>query len=73
MDTRIVEKRLLSRQMARKSSMYFRMGDLPTAQSFFTVLREVMEELHALEAQAEAEKRQRDRMLAPRKPWFERP
>lgn len=73
MNERIVEMRLSSRGLARKASMYFRQGDLPTAQSFFTVLKEVMQELEALEAQAEAEKRKKDRLLAPRKPWFERP
>lgn len=72
-DTRLVEKRLVGRHVARKASMYFRQGDLPTARFFFTVLKEVMEELVALEMEAEAARRKRARLMAPRKPWFERP
>lgn len=72
-DTQVVEKRLVGRHSARKASMYFRQGDLPKARFFFSVLKEIMAELSSLEAEAVAQRKMRDRLLAPRKPWFERP
>ena len=66
------EKRIECRSLACKASRYFYMGDLPTARFFFVVLKEVVEEIVALERQLDAERGKRARLLAPRKPWFER-
>jgi hypothetical protein len=72
MNAKVAEARVTARHQAQCASQYFYMGDLVTARFFFTVLAEVMQEIAELEREMDKDRAKRERMLAPRKPWFER-
>jgi len=74
MDRRVIaERKLACKGIACKACRYFYQGDLPSARSFFTVLKELRAEIRELEAGVDARRVKFNQLLAPRKPWFERP
>lgn len=74
MDRRVIaERKMLCQSIACRACRYFYQGDLPSARSFFTVLQELRQEIKDLEANVAARRVKFDKLMAPRKPWFERP